>query len=193
MNVNIDHQKIFETPLFEINIENIDNEELAKNIYKLKEHDKGEIKSNFGGWHSTCNPENIDICFKPFISKLGGILPKLPFNPSIKEVISIDIWANINPKGSYNTTHNHPGCDLSGVYYVKVPKGDCGNINFLDPRPALNFGNSFIVQRYVGGDSIPRYPVEGNMYLFPSSLSHDVSTNKIDEDRISISFNLNLR
>ena len=38
------------------------------------------------------------------------------------------IWANINTKNSFNTRHNHPGCDLAGVYYVKVPEGDVGNM-----------------------------------------------------------------
>jgi len=191
--VKINHQKIFETPLFEIEVPEIDNRVMEKGIYELKEKNSGIIKSNFGGWHSEIQHKKISICFKPIIESMSDILPDLPFNPKISQVKSISLWANINKKHSYNTAHYHPGCDISGVYYVKVPKGDCGNINFNDPRPALNFGNGFIVERYTGGDSTPRYPVEGNMYLFPSSLSHDVSPNLTDEDRISVSFNLNLR
>tara|TARA_B100001029_G_scaffold161906_1_gene150964 strand:- start:40 stop:624 length:585 start_codon:yes stop_codon:yes gene_type:complete len=194
--VKIDHQPLFPTPLFEITGLEIDNEELTKNIYNLKEEDSGVNGgySNEGGWHSNVQiASEMDEIFKPLIDNLIKVLLELEFSPKIKQVDDLVLWANINSKGSYNTTHNHPGCDLSGVYYVKVPKGECGNINFIDPRPALNYGNSFIVQRYVGGDSIPRFPVEGTMYIFPSSLQHSVGTNETDEDRISISFNLNIR
>ena len=194
--MKIDHQPLFPTPLFEITGLEIDNDELTKNVYNLKEEDSG-VKggySNEGGWHSNVQiASEMDEIFKPLIDRLIKVLLELEFSPKIKQVDNLVLWANINPKGSYNTTHNHPGCDLSGVYYVKVPEGECGNINFIDPRPALNYGNSFIVQRYVGGDSVPRFPVEGCMYVFPSSLQHSVGTNETDEDRISISFNLNIR
>ncbi|AAX44514.1 phytanoyl-CoA-dioxygenase [Prochlorococcus phage P-SSM2] len=194
--MKIDHQPLFPTPLFEITGLEIDNEKLAKDIYDLQKKDEGvkDGYSNWGGWHSKAQYGNeIDEIFKPLIDSFIKLLPDFGFNPKITEVCNLVLWANINPKGSYNTTHNHPGCDLSGVYYVKVPEGECGNINFLDPRPALNYGNSFIVERYVGGDSVPRYPVEGNMYVFPSSLQHSVGTNLVDDDRISIAFNLNVR
>jgi len=193
---DIVHQSLFQTPLFEIHIDDIDNRELEKNIYNLRDTTEGVCFSNRGGWHSLIqalhaqNNHKMDDTFKPFTDKLEDILYTLPFEPKVHRLNDMSIWANINPKGSYNTAHDHPGCDLSGVYYVKVPKGECGNIAFNDPRSALTYGNSFVVERYVGGDSIPRFPIEGNMYIFPSSLKHDVSTNQTNEDRISLSFNL---
>tara|TARA_E500000305_G_scaffold98044_1_gene89402 strand:- start:59 stop:775 length:717 start_codon:yes stop_codon:yes gene_type:complete len=195
---NIAHQLLFQTPLFEIHIDDIDNRKLEKNIYKLRDKSKGVLLSNRGGWHSDIqssypkNGHQIDDTFKPVIDKIVEIIDSLPFEPVLSTLDDISIWANINGKGSYNTIHNHPNCDLAGVYYVKVPEGNCGNIAFHDNRPRL-FGNSLIVERYVGGSLVPRYPVEGNMYLFPSSLDHDVDINNVDEDRISISFNLIVR
>ncbi len=194
--MKIDHQPLFPTPLYEITGLEIDNEKLEKDIYELKEKDPGIEKgySNRGGWHSTPQKNNeIQEIFKPIIDAFGKIFPEMIFNPKISRIDSLSIWANINPKGSYNITHNHPRCDLSGVYYVKVPEGESGTLNFIDPRPALTYGNNFIVERYVGGDSVPRFPIVGNMYLFPSSLEHNVGSNLTEEDRISISFNLNLR
>ncbi len=192
--MKIDHQPLFPTPLYEITGLEIDNEKLEKDIYELKEKDTGKEYSNRGGWHS--NPQNnneIQEIFKPIIDSFGKIFPEMIFDPKVSSINSLSIWANINPKGSYNLRHNHPGCDISGVYYVKVPEGDSGNINFVDPRQALSYGNGFFVERYAGGETVPRYPVEGNMYLFPSSLEHNVGTNLTEEDRVSISFNLNLR
>ena len=199
-NCDISHQMLFQTPLFEIVVKDIDNKELAENVYKLKEIDNdGCKKSNNGGWHSAefgmrieKNQDNLRF-FKPLLDKFEYILPILPFEPAIVSLENYCIWANINTKNSFNTRHNHPGCDLAGVYYVKVPEGDVGNIVFNDPRQVLSYGDQFITQRYVGGESTSRFPVEGNMYLFPPSLEHCVMPNKTDEDRISISFNLNLR
>jgi len=195
---NISHQALFQTPLFEINIDDIDNRELEKNIYELRDKSEGVTLSNRGGWHSDIqsshhlNEHKLDGTFKPVTDKIVEIIYHLPFEPIPDVIDDISVWANINGKGSYNAIHNHPGCDLSGVYYVKVPEGDCGNIGFHDPRPVL-FGNDFIVDRYVGGGIVPRLPIEGNMYLFPSSFGHEVGMNNTDGDRISISFNLRVR
>ena len=174
---DISHQLLFQTPLFEIHIDDIDNRELEKTIYKLRD------KSESG--YSKINLTHLPI----LKDNLKDILYNLPLEPKIDSLDDMCMWGNISPKGSSMGVHNHSDCDLAGVYYVKVPKGDCGNIGFHDNRPVL-FGNSFIVQRYVGSSIIQRFPVEGNMYLFPSSLSHNVGVNNVDDDRISISFNL---
>ena len=177
---DIVHQPLFQTPLFEIHIDDIDNRELEKTIYELR--DKSE--SGYSKIYPFTNTSLED--------NLKDILYNLPLEPTIDSLDDMCMWANISPKGSHMGVHNHTDCDLAGVYYVKVPEGDCGNIGFHDNRPVL-FGNSFIVQRYVGPSIVQRFPVEGNMYLFPSSLSHDVGVNNVDEDRISISFNLRVR
>ena len=192
---NIIHQSLFQTPLFEINIDDIDNRKLEKYLYNLKDKSEGVLLSNRGGWHSVMqslhskNEYKMNAIYEPFKNKLEDILYNLPFDPKLKQIRDISIWGNINPKGSYNAIHNHPDCDLAGVYYVKVPEGDCGTICFHDPRPAL-YGNSLVQDRYVGSGVIPRFPVEGNMYLFPSCIQHEVAMNNVDQDRISISFNL---
>ena len=188
----IEHQFLFQTPLLEIKLDDVDNQKLIENAYKVKEIDKGRISSNVGGWHSnyyTLEQDGIEY-FNPLIEKFGDILPALPFDPPISELTDINLWFNISKKGDYNNSHNHPRCDLSGVYYVKVPEGDCGNIDFRDPRQSLSYGNSFIVERYHHGNMASRIPKVGNMYIFPSSLDHSVGRNNIDDDRISISFNL---
>ena len=186
------HQMLYQTPLFEISIDGIDNKKLEEDINKLIEDDKDGIKlSNFGGWHSQMEyDDNINLIYKPLIDKISFILPNLPFCPAISKINSICVWTMVNGKYSYNSAHNHPGCDMSGVYYVKVPKGECGSISFADPRQGYTYGNRFFVERYTGGEATGREPIEGNMYLFPSCLEHCVLTNNVDEDRIAISFNL---
>lgn len=187
-----EHQLLFQTPLFQIKLDDVDNEKLSKNAYRLKEIDKGKKSSNVGGWHSSyygLEERSVEY-FNPLIEKFNYILPSLPFDPAISELNNMDIWFNISKKNNFNAIHNHPKCDLSGVYYVKIPEGDCGDIIFRDPRPSLAYGNTFFIERYHVGDNIGRKPEVGNMYIFPSSLDHSVTPNMTDDDRISISFNL---
>ena len=87
----------------------------------------------------------INLTHLPILNdNLKDILYNLPLEPKIDSLDDMCMWGNISPKGSHMGVHNHSDCDLAGVYYVKVPKGDCGNIGFHDNRPVL-FGNSFIV------------------------------------------------
>ena len=195
----LEHQMLFQTPLFTASLQEFDNRKLEKDIYELKSIDSGVNRSNKNGYHSESyeivrdfskiHGTNGDI-FHPFIKELETVISKLPFTPQITEIKTVNIWANVSPKGGLNQQHNHPCCDLAGVYYVKIPEGDCGLLNIFDPREALVFGNQFITQTYTGGESTIRYPIEGQMWLFPAALKHSVGTNNTEEDRISISFNL---
>jgi len=78
---------------------------------------------------------------------------------------------------------------MSGVYYIQLPQGT-DVINFEDPRPArmMDFQMSCIVN-----DEYFAYnPKVGELLLFPSWLPHFVLPNTSDEERISISFNIEL-
>ena len=99
-------------------------------------------------------------------------------------------WANVNPRGGINSSHNHPNNYLSGVYYVQVPPGT-GQIVFADPRPQAAVMVP-TTQRYnkFTGNKITADAKEGRMFLFPGWLFHSVPVNRSDADRISISFNV---
>lgn len=102
-------------------------------------------------------------------------------------------WANISGQDAYHKEHSHPNNFLSGVFYVKVPKGG-DTINFHDPRSgshiiAPNFENPSM-------GNISTMFVEakaGRMMLFPSWLRHSVDPNTSKDLRVSISFNLMFR
>ncbi len=99
-------------------------------------------------------------------------------------------WANINPKGSLNTSHTHPNNYLSGVYYVSVPKGT-GVIVFGDPREAAGA----ILPKVKGynaynGNEATFEIKAGRFILFPSYLRHGVPVNRSEEDRVSIAYNI---
>ena len=183
---NIEHQMIYQTPLFQAKFDDIDNRELEDEIYLEKKNCSGISASNPDGWHSKVY--SGEEHFKVVVESIRETVPHLPFQPQL-ELKHISMWANVNGPGSYHITHTHPGYHLSGVYYVKVPDGDCGRLIFDDPREAISYGDIWLNDSYTG-DRVERYPEEGTMFLFPASLKHFVDTNRTDSDRISISFNL---
>ena len=99
-------------------------------------------------------------------------------------------WANVNPKGGLNSSHNHPNNYLSGVYYVSVPPGT-GQIVFADPRPQAGVMVP-TTDRYnkFTANKITAEAKEGRMFLFPGWLFHSVPVNRSEAERISISFNV---
>lgn len=185
---DIEQQFLYQTPLFKCELYDIDNRALEEEIYSIMNNDFGIEVSNSGGWHSKVY--SFDENFLPVVRGIQKILPQLQFAfDSDLDLKDIDIWANVNEPNSWNTPHTHPGAHLSGVYYVKVPYGDCGSIEFDDPREAISYGDTWFVRTYRGKTQV-REPREGEMYIFPSGLRHWVHTNKTNQDRISISFNL---
>ena len=45
---------LFPNPIWRVKIENVDNEEIIKYAYEVKEQSDGVQRSNVGGWHSHC-------------------------------------------------------------------------------------------------------------------------------------------
>lgn len=102
-------------------------------------------------------------------------------------------WFNIGQPGSFQFDHHHHGWQghnaLSGVYYFKVPK-DSGAIMFKSPIEHLTLCNRLW---NIGIQShFELVPSEGSVVIFPSFLNHKVGINESNEERISISFNIEL-
>ena len=100
-------------------------------------------------------------------------------------------WANIKPKDR-NGTRCIPIANnyLSGVYYVRVPKGG-DSIVFKDPRPQTTIISPPVSERNEYNSIHATLTVEtGLLIMFPSWLAHSVEPNQGDEERISISFNV---
>ena len=109
-----------------------------------------------------------------------------------QEVKITGMWAVINKKNSSNAMHIHSNNYISAAYYVKAPK-NCGDIVFYDPRFAATYRYPKISKTNKLNSNIVSFqPKEGMLVLFPSYLQHSVNANKTDEERIVISFNINL-
>lgn len=169
--------------------------DFIKYCYFLKKTTNGEIKSNSLGWHSESNIHLRDDFI--FLQKIIELI-----NQTAKEFyfencsISLDsLWVNINPQWAYNKTHRHPRNNLSGVFYLKVPSNS-GSLVFVNESIQTSELYHYIKDSTLKCiKTYPSYkyePEEGRMFLFDSMLPHYVEQNLSREDRISISFNLNL-
>jgi uncharacterized protein (TIGR02466 family) len=153
-------------------------------------------KTNEGGWHSQDDLHEDDrfATLKSEIINLGqDALNHLAVEDHLIPELS-GMWAVVNGPGSSNKLHTHPFNYLSGVFYLQVPP-DSGPLVFWDPRPQSDVllppkkpEESIHISNRVSWA-----PKSNDLILFPSWLSHEVEKNNSTEERIVLSFNLELK
>ena len=196
MDLNYRTKTIFPVCIHSLNIDNFDQiqDVLIRESYDLKKIDPvGRKLSNYGGWQSEIY--SIDKSSDTLQSIIRKSLKG--FTPIKNDVLMIvEGWTNINKPKDYNIKHNHPQCNFAGVLWIKVPPKS-GNLVFESPHSFLSFAeincytDEFKKETFAY-ESCVYEPIEGEIVIFPSFLSHCVSENKSNEDRISYSFNIKL-
>lgn len=194
MNNNIFVDKWFSTPIWETNID-LNNDELTSWAYSLKEKFPGVNKSNKGGWQSADliePPNSYFILIDSINSVLTNVHASMGLKTSYKSLVK-ESWLNINPPMSYNTKHLHPRSLFSGVYYISVPEGNCGQITFEREPLMLSYLPNYVVETWndMTSGTASYNPVAGKLIIFPSWLTHWVEPNLTSSNRISLSFNTN--
>lgn len=103
------------------------------------------------------------------------------------------IWLNTMPSGSVHTKHAHYGSVLSGCFYLTLPEGS-SQIRFYNPAESACKPNIPIQQYTVfNSDSWTLYPKEGEAFLWPSNIAHDVPPSDFAGVRRSVAFDLILK
>ena len=192
--------KYFAQPIFQYQLESYErhNQDLKKYIYNAYNEDpNGLSRSNQGGWHS-----------KPFDLKDKNTAPFIFFQSIQKYVADVfkeygwlyvpgkvnltEMWAIINKKNNFNIEHTHPNNYLSAAYYVKAPE-NCGSFIVTNPNSVSRERITASVRKTEFNQNIAQIkPKEGDLLLFPAYLPHSVGMNLSDEDRIVISFNVDI-
>ena len=182
----------FPTPIYIADIKHPTlNQELERDIVAWSKQDKGIVRTNVQGWHST-----TDMHERPEFKKLVDMLYSC--QKTIYEQEHLDsesflgnMWANINPPGGMNRAHQHPNSLWSGVYYIKAPKNS-GHLKIDDPRSSA----AMVRPNHKKGPLPSRLfrethyePIAGRCIMFPSWLMHCVDPNNSNDIRISVSFN----
>lgn len=170
---------------------NLDNRLFEKAVIDWANNDKGIVRTNMNGWHSTTDMHQKPV-FKPLVNELFQMQHEIFKEEWLeREPIIGNMWANINPPGGYNRPHLHPNCHFSGVYYIKCPKNS-GDLVFNDPRNTAYMALPVRKENKPPVDlwrEVRVEPIEGRLIMFPAWLWHCVEPNNSDDIRISVSFN----
>ena len=175
---------IFSTPVFHLT----GKKEEVKGLkdwalkWERKDHNKEEY-SNRGGYHSTNNQDYNSIPNVSILKNKLGFLPEHTLG---------NWWINIQRKGDYNVTHNHPRSDLSFIWYVT------DNYNSL---VFVNYQNEMMRNRLLSAfktKDLFEYQFKwnckaGDVLIFPSDTLHYTRMHDLRTPRISISGNLILK
>ena len=111
----------------------------------------------------------------------------------IKDIKILNLWVVSQFKGEYNPIHYHEG-DLSGVGYLKLPKGMTNNKLVKNKKLKTNGTIDFINgQRGFLSKSIYNVlPKVKDLLIFPNYLMHTAYPFNIEGERRSFSFNVKI-
>lgn len=171
----------------------LDNDRIEKFCLERKRSSSGRVISNCGGWQSDdldLNTPELAELFAEVRKGLDEVHRAFDFNPAMRQVIT-EAWININQKGHFNNSHDHPGSLFSAVYYVKggADKGELELKSPIIPHTYTISGEMVGGYNAFTGHAMVLPPVTGDLLIFPSWLLHRVNLSRSDEDRISIAFN----
>jgi uncharacterized protein (TIGR02466 family) len=193
---------LFPTPIWEATIgDEILNRQLETAIYEIEQNDKKfEFKQYPFGYTNYMRGNNLakDPRFEPLVKKIFAearkFLAEMKWKDPQGYYLSIfDLFCNINRKYSRHYAHRHQQSELSGVYYVKAPEGSADFIGHSPLEPLMMhvspqfFEENSLTKAY---ENIP--PQTGKLVIFPSWFLHEVDLHLIDEDRLSVAFNMGI-
>jgi len=179
---------IFPTPVY---ISELDRK-LTSLELKFVEKNKKIFTKNAGNITSANNyilnekpfkklKKELDLKVKDYFQKV--ISPKNNIEPYITQS-----WLNYTEKNQYHHKHSHSNSIISGVFYINCNKS-LDKITFFNEshktiKPEVKDFNLF------NSESWWFSVTTGNIFLFPSSLTHMVETKQGENTRISLSFNV---
>ena len=125
----------------------------------------------------------IDTSCKDYLDKI--ICPKRDLKLYVTQS-----WLNYTEANQYHHKHEHPNSVVSGVLYFDSDiKND--KILFSHPIPYKQIYPQIDKEKFnLWNSNTWFFPVEtGNLFMFPSSTTHQVETKKGNNTRISLAFN----
>jgi len=190
---------VFSTPIWGFLVKDYVklNTNMLKYIKELQKNDpEGVNKSNVLGWHSKSfdmNNKKVSYFFESIRPNINNTLIDMGWDDLNNKINITSAWSIINKKNASNERHIHSNSYISAVYYVSAPK-NCGDILFHDPREAKIIRKPKTIKgNKLNAEVVNITPQSGLLVLFPSYLYHSVAKNNSDEERIIISFNIDIK
>ena len=123
----------------------------------------------------------LDKCCKDYLDKV--ICPKNNI-----ELYITQSWLNYTETNQFHHSHQHPNSVISGVLYFD---SDIKNDKILFSHPTVYQQIKPDIEKFnLWNSDTWFFPVEtGNLFMFPSSTTHQVETKQGNNTRISLAFN----
>ncbi len=190
---------LFSTPIYQSQL-NLKKElkSTIQEVLKIKEIDdlgqKWSKKNYDFGYTSYGSMDQLhkfsttfEVLEKQIKRHVKKYVEALEWDVDLNELRLSAMWANVMPEGAHHSFHLHPHSVISGTYYLQVPKGS-SSLQFEDPRLSRRMAAPPLLEKNIKNHySISPNP--GDLVLFESWLRHQVPTQKVKQERISISFN----
>ena len=193
----MDHQKVFSTHIF-VKDNYLAHQRLPamqEEIVKLWNEKTGynELRKRLTNWqtsHDLADNQTFKWFAQDIYKTAFDIFDKL--NYDVQDIKITGMWGNILKPGETHSPHTHSNNFLSGVFYLESD-AETGII-FSDPRPAANVLMPRKKTKTNENSNLLSYTSKQNrLIIFPSWLVHWVPINKSKRDRISISFNIQIK
>ena len=117
------------------------------------------------------------------------------YGKTIHQTSILMTWVNFMRAGEFNPPHTHPGCDLSSVLFIKIPealKEEHKKFTGTGSGPgALSFTYGEFQPHMISTRFF--FPEEGDLFIFPATLTHFVAPFLSKGERISMSANFRLQ
>ena len=103
-------------------------------------------------------------------------------------------WVNFMKAGEFNPPHVHSGCDFSSVLFIQIPQKLVEEHEKFSGTAAGPGGLTFKHGEFQPYSICEKsfFPQEGDLFLFPATLSHFVAPFRSQGERISMSANFRL-
>jgi uncharacterized protein (TIGR02466 family) len=179
------------------------NRQLLKECRQLREDDAAGRRwshKNYAGGYTSYGSvhrlQDVSPTFDALRRKLdrhvAAFAGAVEWNLEGRDLAMTDCWISIMPRHTVHSLHLHPHSTLSGTYYAQVPSGSPG-LKFEDPRldRFMAAPPRKLKARREARAWITFPAAAGRLILFESWLRHEVAPNRVDAERISVSFNYN--
>jgi uncharacterized protein (TIGR02466 family) len=182
---------LFTTPIWEVEINNLDNTSIVQYAYNLRNKYPGAQISNRGGWHSKELDTPLPIELNNLIQDSTLFINQYCNSVTgIRDLILGNWWININGPNNYNLVHDHQNALLSVVYYVKVDAPNTGELVIHRDDPSRYYLGKYRKDNtHFSQQSYTIEPKTNKLVIFPAWVKHSVEMNKSNTERISIAFN----
>ena len=172
-----------------ISLLNSEVERIIQSKKKLKKNDYSKKVVGQVYQEIKISKKFINKNLKGFIYKIISKYIKETINIRPKKFIIKNLWVVRQFKNEYNPVHFHDGY-ISGVGYLKVPKNLTRSKKKLNTNGTIDFING--TKTSLSNSIHNHIPKTGDMIIFPNNLMHTAYPFKVDGERRSFSFNLDL-